>query len=834
MRGQLNDKLSEISKQHIDEVASLYGEMMERNYQGVASSVTAIIYLLQKQDKAADVPLALSQLPNSVVNIINSAFENLPSLVSLSLVKNGETFVRIEQDPANGELIEVEPSPIALDVVTVHGEFQRAYSIREDGIYFEPPVDLRGGFQLIIQLSPKKFFDSIKEFLEQRNDVGFYLVDKYNGVSIATYHQPQALNPSQISQLIKDRSDYVEINEQRYKVLYYVTDDAQFSLLTVVPDKIMSDGFVPIINNLSTQLLLSFVFMLLCIYFITRYTGIKLNQLSRIAGRIARFDFSAKQYPATYVEETEQLASAMRQLETTIKQMLDLIVEVSSADSLKQLSQTLNASLQPIFGSKLTLFYIFEEQCINAETGEEHLLEEVVNYATQTQNTDQTTTYKFELHDERGKLNGVLFLRSQSQRQFSAEQSAFVTRLSKLVAISLSKYQLLKQQKDLLAAFTKAIASAVDAKSPHTGGHCQRVPELTMAMVKAAQDDSTLFGSFNPNEEQLEEIFLAAWLHDCGKLTTQDHVIDKSTKLDMFSNRIHEIRTRFEIIKRDIHIQALKQAIEPQQQERIQQECRNEWRRVDREFEFVAKLNLGETPVNEHDLAKLQRIAEQSYVRTLNASLGLSWEEKQRTTAKDYLVGVHEPLLEDKANHIVKWDQHHAPSDRFTLQPPRHKYNFGEVYNLSITRGTLTPEERFLINDHIIQTIKILETLPYPDYLAAIPLIAGGHHEKMSGDGYPQSIEAEHLPLSARMLAIADIFEALTAKDRPYKTPKSISQALTILAQMAKTRHIDSELLTLFIEQKLYLSYAEKHLNPDQIDDVDHASLFAIYQDTAA
>jgi hypothetical protein len=351
-----------------------------------------------------------------------------------------------------------------------------------------------------------------------------------------------------------------------------------------------------------------------------------------------------------------------------------------------------------------------------------------------------------------------------------------------------------------------------------------------MAMVEAAQTDNDSWKNFNLTEEELEEIFLAAWLHDCGKLTTQDHVIDKSTKLDMFGNRIHEIRTRFEVLKRDVEIKALASHVDSKTLEMVQQQCQAEYDTLTHEFEFVAKLNLGESFVSEHDVAALQRISNRTYVRTFDASIGLSWEERQRTTPKDSLVGIHENVIADKHNHIIKRDLSHQDDQRFTLKAPKHKYNFGEVYNLSITRGTLTPEERFLINDHIIQTIKLLEELPYPNYLASIPLIAGGHHEKMSGDGYPLSIEAEHLPVSARMLAIADIFEALTAKDRPYKTPKTLSQSLSILAKMAKDRHIDADLLTLFISQEIYMAYALKHLNPEQIDSVDHQSLFAVYQ----
>jgi HD-GYP domain-containing protein (c-di-GMP phosphodiesterase class II) len=724
-------------------------------------------------------------------------------------------------------LLDVEPIQILIDTKAVSSSLHRGYRKADDTIYFEPEFDLRPPYKLVIQLSPIRFFDSIQDFLKDKQDVGFYLVDKFNGTSISSYQGNGVMNEEQVREVAVTRPNTVNYNDIDYRVVYYDNPTSQFIMFTAVPDRVISNQFLPIVNELGSQLGASFAIMLLCIYLITRFSTFKINQLTGISNKIAQFDFNPKIYPDSYIKETSQLSRSIQTLEQTIQQMLTLIVNVSSANSLTQLYSTLDDSVVPRYGSSISLFYIHEEHCVDAESLEERLLEEVINYDVQTLNEDGTTTYKYELHDEHKHIIGVFFLRSHPYQTLSNELQAFIAQLSNLVGISLSKYQLLKQQKNLLASFTKAIASAIDAKSPHTGGHCQRVPELTMAMVDAAKDDQQEWNSFSPSEEEIEEIYLSAWLHDCGKLTTQDHVIDKSTKLDMFANRIHEVRSRFEILRRDIHITALTQELNGDVIARVNQQCQPDWQTLTNEFELIANLNLGESFVSEHDLAALQRISSRTYVRNFSASIGLSWEERQRLTAKDHLVGIQEYLLADKHNHIVNHENAYDNDDRFTLKAPKHKYNFGEVYNLSITRGTLTPEERFLINDHIIQTIKMLETLPYPNYLSSIPLIAGGHHEKMSGDGYPLSIEAEHLPVSARMLAIADIFEALTAKDRPYKTPKTLSQALTILAKMAKDRHVDAKLLTLFIEKKVYLSYAEKHLNPEQIDIVDHAHLLA-------
>src|SRR5471030_3529977 len=132
---------------------------------------------------------------------------------------------------------------------------------------------------------------------------------------------------------------------------------------------------------------------------------------------------------------------------------------------------------------------------------------------------------------------------------------------------------------------------------------------------------------------------------------------------------------------------------------------------------------------------------------------------------------------------------------------------------------------RYKINEHIIQTIVMLSALPFPEHLQQVPEIAGGHHEKMDGTGYPKRLKRDEMSLQARMMAIADIFEALTAADRPYKKAKSLSEALGIMATMCRDAHIDPQLFELFINEQIYRQYAEQFLDPKQIDTVDPASL---------
>jgi hypothetical protein len=186
---------------------------------------------------------------------------------------------------------------------------------------------------------------------------------------------------------------------------------------------------------------------------------------------------------------------------------------------------------------------------------------------------------------------------------------------------------------------------------------------------------------------------------------------------------------------------------------------------------------------------------------------------------------VQENLLSDRDDHIFYREEGQAePADDphgFKLDMPELKFNLGEIYNLCIGRGTLTAEERFKINDHIVQTIIMLEQLPFPEHLKRVPEYAGGHHEKMDGTGYPKKLNKDDMSTPAKIMAIADIFEALTAADRPYKLPKKLSASVEIMSFMKKDAHIDADLFELFLTSGVYKVYADKFLKPEQLDDVD-------------
>ncbi|MCB1645868.1 MAG: GAF domain-containing protein [Pseudomonadales bacterium] len=412
---------------------------------------------------------------------------------------------------------------------------------------------------------------------------------------------------------------------------------------------------------------------------------------------------------------------------------------------------------------------------------------------------------------------------------FSKEIEPLIEALASQAAVALENQNLLESQKNLLDSFIELMASAVDAKSPYTGGHCQRVPELTQMLTRAAcQSTLEPFKDFELTDEEWYELHIASWLHDCGKVTTPEYVVDKATKLQTIHDRIHEIRTRFEVIKRDAVIEYQQQLLAGTGDPVVLKRALDErLAALDDDFTFVAECNLGGEFMEESRIQRLKQIADIEWTRTLDDRLGLAQEElKRKELQPAQPLPVREKLLADKPEHIISHDNviHSADPDNpygFKVVVPEHKYNLGEVYNLSIARGTLTEEERFKINDHIVQTIVMLENLPFPENLKRVPEIAGGHHEKMDGTGYPKQLKAGDMSMPARIMAIADVFEALTACDRPYKPAKKLSESVRIMSFMVKDQHLDGELFRLFLSTGVYREYAEKFLEPEQIDEVD-------------
>lgn len=454
-----------------------------------------------------------------------------------------------------------------------------------------------------------------------------------------------------------------------------------------------------------------------------------------------------------------------------------------------------------------------------------------------TKKFDQGTGYRSKsfltvpMKNHEGDVIGVLQLLNAQDPEtgevipFASDIQPLIEALTSQAAVALDNQLLLQAQKELLDSFIELIASAIDAKSPYTGGHCQRVPELINMLAKTAcSSTDEPFKDFDLTEDQWYELHIAGWLHDCGKVTTPEYVVDKATKLETIYNRIHEIRTRFEVIKRDAVIDHLKAG--GGDEKKLDQELKDRLAQIDDDFEFIAKCNIGGEFMEPELIERVKQIASIRWQRTIDDRLGISQNEmKRKGEPSKSKLPVSEPLLGDRADHLIPYDEgeknRYDESFGFRLDFPEHKYNQGEVYNLSIARGTLTAEERFKINDHIMQTISMLEQLPFPKHLARVPEYAGAHHEKMDGTGYPRRIKKNDMSIPARIMAIADIFEALTAADRPYKPPKTLNESLRIMSSMKKDQHIDEDLFDLFLRSGIYMEYAKKFLKPDQIDEVD-------------
>ncbi|RYA23619.1 amino acid ABC transporter [Malaciobacter halophilus] len=392
------------------------------------------------------------------------------------------------------------------------------------------------------------------------------------------------------------------------------------------------------------------------------------------------------------------------------------------------------------------------------------------------------------------------------------------------MSVSIKAYE--DNQKELMDSFIKLIATAIDEKSKYTGGHCSRVPELALMIIEEANKcDEGIFKDFKiNNEDEFREISISAWLHDCGKVTTPEYVVDKATKLETIYNRIHEIRTRFEVIHRDLIIKSYKKELDGENQQEIESWLKNELNELKKDFEFIAKMNLGGEFLNDEYKTRIKKIASRTWLRNFDDKLGLSREEGIRFENKDESLPTVENLLSDKSWHIIKREESIVNDDSkygFKTEVPKDLYNQGEVYNLTISKGTLTEEERYKIQDHIKMTIKMLEQLPLPENMKNVPLYAGAHHETLIGTGYPKKLTKDDMPIPSRVLALADVFEALTASDRPYKDSKTLSESIKILSFMVKDQHIDKDIFELFLKTEVYKKYGKEYLLDDQIDEVE-------------
>jgi HD-GYP domain-containing protein (c-di-GMP phosphodiesterase class II) len=642
-----------------------------------------------------------------------------------------------------------------------------------------------------------------------------------------------------------------------------------FALMVSPVDELLNDA-----ADIRTQsFLVTFAIVLLfipLIWYISKRISRSLFKLAGAALSITQFEFDTPIDSSSNIKEVHELSVAMDLMQSTINRFINLINSLASEQNLDALLQSISHETMLISNADGVLAYLMNDDVDALEPGtlcsndnsqmDTNVLPPLIMpenddlMALFTQNrssiiriddsandafkpllglfdTSHLTMIALPLINRNLDHIGLLCLLYKHTEGLTSESEktslSFIQALSGFAAVTLESRQLLHMQEALLNSFIKLIAGAIDAKSPYTGGHCQRVPEITRMLAQAAcESKDEPFTDFNLSEKDWEALEIASWLHDCGKVTTPEYVVDKATKLETIYDRIHEVRMRFEVLKRDAEIDYWQQLADGADKDELERTLATTLRQLDDDFAFIAECNEGGEFMSDDKIQRLNQIAQRTWKRTLDDSIGISREEarRKRKSGKQALP-VNEQLLSDKPEHIIEREAHeYMPEDNpwgFKLDVPEYKYNRGELYNLSVARGTLSAEERYKINDHMTQTIMMLEKLPYPKHLRDVPKIAGGHHETMDGKGYPRRLTRDDMSLTARMMAIADIFEALTASDRPYKKAKTLSEAIRIMSFMRNDNHIDPDLFKLFLTSGIYKQYGEQFLAPEQIDNID-------------
>ncbi len=634
-----------------------------------------------------------------------------------------------------------------------------------------------------------------------------------------------------------------------------LTDKVTLTLAEATPaDEIMAD----LVSMRDKQITVAVVLLVLgftIVWFVANRLSHPLQHLVDMTDNIARFSFKKTRYPRSMIKEVSNLTQSIELMEHTLHDLLRLLRETASNQDFNLLAKTISHQAYLVTKAETIMLFIDRNQdehfdiaanhaiipfkldvnqfvqetpwlLSQLKSGEVVHLDRSANSLKRHQDTIfNSDLYLFPLLNRHKELVGILLIGyERAITSTQQDKHPFLKELLSFAEIAKDNIDKMQQQKDMLNAFVELIASAIDTKSPYTGGHCQRVPTIAKWLAEAANDDKHFFPDFSMSGNDWESLNLAAWLHDCGKVTTPEFVVDKATKLETIYDRIHEVRMRFEVLKLQAEVEYWQGMSQGQDQAELTKRLTETHATLDEEFAFVAQCNIGSESMQPQDITRLEQIAQRQWKRTLDKTLGISWIEKDRHPASEAALPIMEPLLSDRPEHQIPWHNENPAKgwqQAFILQPTEYKYHRGELHNLKIEYGTLSPEERFVINDHIIQTHTMLNHLPYPDYLKSVPDIASHHHERMDGKGYPLGLAEEELSIPARIMAIADVFEALTSSDRPYKRGKTLSEALNIMTTMATSGHIDPKLYLIFLVKQVDQTYANAFIADNQRDDID-------------
>ncbi|MDX5445663.1 MAG: metal-dependent phosphohydrolase [Zoogloeaceae bacterium] len=629
-----------------------------------------------------------------------------------------------------------------------------------------------------------------------------------------------------------------------------------FALLAIPEDEMFADAREILTGQLLIALLIFAVSVPLGLL-VTQRSVVSLRRLAEETRALEAFDFEERPPLRSHIGEIDQLAIATDRMRQTLSDFLETSIALGSEHDVETLLERILGTVLQTARARGGAIYRAAgdgrivrvrvrggpdiETALPAETsiGDGGLIADGISRrVTCTEESDGVLRVAVPLITRDGALVGAIAVWLPAQKEAPGphrdSRVGFIEALSSIAAVAIETRELIDAEKRLLESFIQLIAAAIDAKSPYTGGHCQRVPELAKMLADAAHAcDDEAWQDFHLSENDREALHIGAWLHDCGKITTPEYVVDKATKLEGIHDRIHEVRMRFEVLKRDAHIAALEARLAGGDAQAAAAQLERTLETLDAEFAFVAECNLGGEEMDDAAVGRLRQIGARTWQRTLDDRIGISRDEALlRAPYPREPLPAEEPLLADRPWHRIERPDSERFSENnpwgFAMDVPHYKYDRGELHNLTIRRGTLTPEERYVINAHMVQTIMMLSRLPFPRHLANVPEIAGGHHERMDGRGYPRRLKREDMSVLARAMAVADVFEALTAADRPYKAPKTLSESIGIMARMVADQHLDPDLFRLFLESGTYRSYAERFLDASQLDEVDVPAMLEI------
>ncbi len=644
-----------------------------------------------------------------------------------------------------------------------------------------------------------------------------------------------------------------QINDQKWygmraSLSDFTPNDAQL-LITVPAAEMLTGARHALFEEVSWLAALT-ALLLMAGWILGQRIGHPLRVLAGQVSTLSDFDFSHAIGVQSRITEIRELSQVIGSMSKTINNFQAITFTLSHETQMDSMLGKVLERLVQATGVRGGAVYLHgnDSDVLNLATGDQSTgFPEVLHLAGHSQADliaavpraldSQARYLTVVLNNRNQELLGILVLQLTPEEVHSGSGHQpfrhFVEELSGAAALAIETRQLIEAQQRLLDAIIQLLANAIDAKSPYTGGHCERVPHLAQLLLdQVINADSGPYARFDMSDAERYEFRIAAWLHDCGKITSPESVMDKATKLETQYNRIHEIRTRFEVLWRDAEIMYWQGRASGDDENALKRALTRAHTELQEEFAVVAHANIGSELMSDTDIARLKQIGSRRWWRHFDNRLGLAHHEAARLSAATTTAlpwPAEEYLLADRPEHRIQWGERKPPVDKndprniwgFDMQIPAHANNYGELYNLSIRRGTLTPEERFKINEHIVQTIIMLDSLPLPDHLKRVPAIAGNHHEKLDGTGYPRRLGKDDMGIAERVMVIADIFEALTAADRPYKTAKTLSESIEILASMARNQHIDPELFRLFLTSGVYLEYSKHYLDRQQIDDVD-------------